>query len=206
MIIFMEKNISWLFFLQLRQNLLVYHIFGGWNQNRQEPSFFFLCRPLLADWKSSMIVASGVFKTWQIILDDCRCWRRWDKMYNWSGMSNWDRSDEGGFESFSNELSRDEDETHGFDNQDKKYDTLSSSDVKVGVVSKFLTSNFWSCNGLKNKLDKEVWRKCCLCWKCRDVRWSTSIFFMSLLFKMSNPDNHVKLIFQQVRNTFSVFL
>ena len=31
-------------------------------------------------------------------------------------------------------------------------------------------------------------------------------FFMSLLFKMSNPDNHVKLIFQQVRNTFSVFL
>ena len=161
MIIFMEKNISWLFFLQLRQNLLVYHIFGGWNQNRLESSFFFLCRPLLADWKSSMIVASLVFKTWQRILDDCR-WRRWDKRYNWSGMSDWDRSDEGGFESFSNELSRAEDETHAFDYQDKKYDTLSSSNVKVGVVSKFLTSNFRSCNGLKNKLDKEVWWKCCL--------------------------------------------
>jgi hypothetical protein len=180
--------------------------FGGWNQNRLEPSFFFLCRPLLADWKSSMIVASGVFKTWQIILDDCRCWRRWDKMYNWSGMSNWDWSDEGGFESFSNELSRAEDETHAFDYQDKKSNTLSSSDVKVGVVSKFLTSYFRSCDGLKNKLDKEVWRKCCLHWKCRDVRWSTSIFLMSSLFKKSNPDNHAKLIFQQVRNTFSVFL
>ena len=206
MIIFVEKNISWLFFLQLRQNLLVYHIFGGWNQNWLEPSFFFLCRPLLADWKSSMIVASGVFKTWQRILDDCRCWRRWDKMYNWSGMSNWDWSDEGGFESFSNELSRAEDETHAFDYQDKKSNTLSSSDVKVGVVSKFLTSYFRSCDGLKNKLDKEVWRKCCLHWKCRDVQWSTSIFLMSSLFKKSNPDNHAKLIFQQVRNTFSVFL
>ncbi len=73
-------------------------------------------------------------------------------------MSDWDRSDEGGFESFSNELSGDKDEPHAFDYQDKKYDTLSSSDVKVGVVSKFLTSNFRSCNGLKNKLDKEVWR------------------------------------------------
>ena len=176
MIIFMEKNISWFFFLQLRQNLLLYHIFVGWNQNRLEPSFVFLCCPLLADWKSSMIVASWVFKTWQRILDDCCCWRRWDKRYNWSGMSDWDRSDEGGFESFSNELSRDEDETHAFDYQDKKYDTLSSSDVKVGVVSKFLTSNFRSCNGLKNKLDKEVWWKCCLRWKCRDVRWSTLIF------------------------------
>jgi hypothetical protein len=151
MIIFVEKNISWLFFLQLRQNLLVYVIFGGWNQNRLVPSFFFLCRPLLADWKSSMIVASWVFKTWQRILDDCR-WRRWDKRYNWSGMSDWDRSDEGGFESFLNELSRAEEETHAFDYQDKKYDTLSSSDVKVGVVSKFLTFDLamdWRTNWIK---------------------------------------------------------
>jgi hypothetical protein len=49
-----------------------------------------------------------------------------------------------------------EDETHAFDYQDKKSNTLSSSDVKVGVVSKFLTSYFRSCDGLKNKLDKEV--------------------------------------------------
>jgi len=49
-----------------------------------------------------------------------------------------------------------EDKTHAFENQDKKSNTLSSSDVKVGIVSKFLTSYFRSCDGLKNKLDKEV--------------------------------------------------
>jgi hypothetical protein len=76
---------------------------------------------------------------------------------------------------------------------------------------KILTSYLRSCNGLKNNLNKEVYRKCCLHWKCRDVRLSTSVFFYVFVVQEVKSWQTiwydyeifwVKLIFQQVPNTF----